>query len=57
MKSQEDFDVIKEILERAEIDYEVIFSVDTDEIFIETASGVYFTFNSEDGSLAEVANG
>lgn len=56
-KDKEDFDVIKEMLERAEIDYEIMFSADTDEVFIETTSGVYFTFYSEDGSLAEVANG
>jgi hypothetical protein len=57
MNKDKDFDVIKEMLERAEIDYETMFSADTDEIFIETASGVYFTFYAEDGSLVEVANG
>lgn len=52
-----DIEVIKNMLEKAEIDYEVLYSDTTDEIFIETSSGVYFTFYSQDGSLCEVANG
>lgn len=53
----QDFDAVKEMLERAEIDYEIMFNENTDEVFIETVSGVYFTFYTEDGSLAEVSNG
>jgi len=54
-----DIDLLKDLLERADIDYDIHEAdklLDDDKQFLETNSGVYFTFNSK-GELEEVANG
>lgn len=51
-----DIDLVRDLLETADIDFEEFEDERSNSTYIETASGVYFTFNL-DGYLTEVNNG
>jgi len=51
-----DLEVIRNLLEKAEIDFEELDNEEKDTLFIETTAGVYFSFSLE-GDLTEVSNG
>lgn len=52
-----DIEVVRQLLEKAEIDFEEMIDERDGTIYIETTSGVYFSFEDEGGALKEVSNG